>query len=513
MTATFEGQALYDFNKLGVESPYRKRYDNFIGGKFTAPVKGQYFANISPIVGHPFTEVARSTVDDIELALDAAHKAREAWGRTSAAERALILNRIADRMEEKLPLLALAETIDNGKPIRETTAADLPLAVDHFRYFAAAIRAQEGGISELDHETVAYHFHEPLGVVGQIIPWNFPILMAAWKLAPALAAGNCVVLKPAEQTPASIMVWLELVADLLPPGVLNIVNGFGLEAGKPLASNKRIAKIAFTGETTTGRLIMQYASQNLIPVTLELGGKSPNVFFADVMTHDDDFFDKTLEGFAMFALNQGEVCTCPSRALVQESIYDKFMERAIKRVQAIKQGNPLDPTTMIGAQASSEQLEKILSYLDIGRQEGATVLTGGKRAAINGALKDGYYVEPTIFQGHNKMRIFQEEIFGPVLSVTTFKNEADALAIANDTLYGLGAGVWSRDLNTAYRMGRGIQAGRVWTNCYHAYPAHAAFGGYKQSGIGRENHKMMLDHYQNTKNMLVSYSPKKLGFF
>lgn len=513
MTATFEGQALYDFTKLGVESPYRKRYDNFIGGKFVPPAKGQYFANVSPIVGHPFTEVARSTAEDIELALDAAHKAREAWGRTSAAERALILNRIADRMEEKLPLLALAETIDNGKPIRETTAADLPLAVDHFRYFAAAIRAQEGGISELDHETVAYHFHEPLGVVGQIIPWNFPILMAAWKLAPALAAGNCVVLKPAEQTPASIMVWLELVADLLPPGVLNIVNGFGLEAGKPLASNKRIAKIAFTGETTTGRLIMQYASQNLIPVTLELGGKSPNVFFADVMTHDDDFFDKTLEGFAMFALNQGEVCTCPSRALVQESIYDKFMERAIKRVQAIKQGNPLDPTTMIGAQASSEQLEKILSYLDIGRQEGATVLTGGKRAAINGALKDGYYVEPTIFQGHNKMRIFQEEIFGPVLSVTTFKDEADALAIANDTLYGLGAGVWSRDLNTAYRMGRGIQAGRVWTNCYHAYPAHAAFGGYKQSGIGRENHKMMLDHYQNTKNMLVSYSPKKLGFF
>ncbi|MHB1797906.1 MAG: aldehyde dehydrogenase [Vulcanimicrobiaceae bacterium] len=513
MTATFEGQALYDFTKLGVESPYRKRYDNFIGGAFVPPAKGQYFANISPIVGHPFTEIARSTAEDIELALDAAHKAREAWGRTSAAERALILNRIADRMEEKLPLLALAETIDNGKPIRETTAADLPLAVDHFRYFAAAIRAQEGGISELDHETVAYHFHEPLGVVGQIIPWNFPILMAAWKLAPALAAGNCVVLKPAEQTPASIMVWLELVADLLPPGVLNIVNGFGLEAGKPLASNKRIAKIAFTGETTTGRLIMQYASQNLIPVTLELGGKSPNIFFADVMAHDDDFFDKALEGFAMFALNQGEVCTCPSRALVQESIYDKFMERAIKRVQAIKQGNPLDPTTMIGAQASSEQLEKILSYLDIGRQEGAAVLTGGKRAAINGALKDGYYVEPTIFQGHNKMRIFQEEIFGPVLSLTTFKDEADALAIANDTLYGLGAGVWSRDLNTAYRMGRGIQAGRVWTNCYHAYPAHAAFGGYKQSGIGRENHKMMLDHYQNTKNMLVSYSPKKLGFF
>ena len=513
MTATFEGQALYDFNKLGVESPYRKRYDNFIGGKFVPPVKGQYFANVSPIVGHPFTEIARSTAEDIELALDAAHRAREAWGRTSAAERALILNRIADRMEEKLPLLALAETIDNGKPIRETTAADLPLAIDHFRYFAAAIRAQEGGISELDHETVAYHFHEPLGVVGQIIPWNFPILMAAWKLAPALAAGNCVVLKPAEQTPASIMVWLDLIADLLPPGVLNIVNGFGLEAGKPLASNKRIAKIAFTGETTTGRLIMQYASQNLIPVTLELGGKSPNIFFADVMAHDDDFFDKALEGFAMFALNQGEVCTCPSRALVQESIYDRFIERAVKRVQAIKQGNPLDPATMIGAQVSSEQLEKILSYLDVGRQEGAAVLTGGKRAAINGELKNGYYVEPTVFQGHNKMRIFQEEIFGPVLSVTTFKDEADALAIANDTLYGLGAGVWSRDLNTAYRMGRGIQAGRVWTNCYHAYPAHAAFGGYKQSGIGRENHKMMLDHYQNTKNMLVSYSSKKLGFF
>jgi aldehyde dehydrogenase len=513
MTATYVREELYDLSKLGIESPFRKKCDNYIGGKFVPPVKGQYFPNISPIVGVPFTEIARSTAEDIELALDAAHEAREKWGNTSATERAAILNRIADRMQEKLGTLALAETIDNGKPIRETTAADIPLAIDHLRYFAAAVRTQEGSIGEIDHDTVAYHFHEPLGVVGQIIPWNFPILMAIWKLAPALAAGNCVVLKPAEQTPASIMVWLDMVADLLPPGVLNVVNGFGLEAGKPLASSKRIAKIAFTGETTTGRLVMQYASQNLIPVTLELGGKSPNIFFADVMAHDDDFFDKALEGFTMFALNQGEVCTCPSRALIHESIYDKFMERAVPRVKAVVQGNPLDAGTMIGAQASNEQMEKILSYFDIGRQEGAEVLTGGARAKIDGDLKDGYYIEPTIFKGHNKMRVFQEEIFGPVVSVTTFKDEAEALAIANDTLYGLGAGVWTRDANTAYRMGRGIQAGRVWTNCYHAYPAHAAFGGYKQSGFGREGHKMMLDHYQQTKNMLVSYSTKKLGFF
>jgi aldehyde dehydrogenase len=513
MAATYVGEELYDLSQLGIESPFRKRYDNYIGGKFVPPVNGQYFQNVSPIVGAPFTEIARSTAEDIELALDAAHAAKDAWGKTSAAERSNILNRIADRMQEKLSTLALAETIDNGKPIRETTAADIPLAIDHFRYFAGAIRAQEGSLSQIDDETVAYHFHEPLGVVGQIIPWNFPILMAAWKLAPALAAGNCVVLKPAEQTPAGIMVWLDIVADLLPPGVLNVVNGYGLEAGKPLASNKRIAKIAFTGETTTGRLIMQYASQNLIPVTLELGGKSPNIFFADVLAHDDDFFDKALEGFTMFALNQGEVCTCPSRALIQESIYEKFMERALPRVNAIVQGNPLEAATMLGAQASNEQMEKILSYFDIGRQEGAEVLTGGKRASINGQLKDGYYIEPTVFKGHNKMRVFQEEIFGPVVSVTTFKDEAEALAIANDTLYGLGAGVWTRDMNTAYRMGRGIQAGRVWTNCYHAYPAHAAFGGYKQSGIGRENHKMMLRHYQQTKNVLVSYSTKKLGFF
>jgi aldehyde dehydrogenase len=420
---------------------------------------------------------------------------------------------IAQRMEENLEMLALAETWDNGKPIRETMAADIPLAIDHWRYFAGCLRAQEGTISEIDSETIAYHFHEPLGVVGQIIPWNFPLLMATWKVAPALAAGNCVVLKPAEQTPASILVWAELVGDLLPPGVLNIVNGFGLEAGKPLASSSRVAKIAFTGETTTGRLIMQYASQNLIPVTLELGGKSPNIFFADVLNEDDDFFDKAIEGFVMFALNQGEVCTCPSRALIQESIYDRFMERALKRVAAIKQASPLDPGTMIGAQASSEQLEKILSYMDIGRKEGAEVLAGGGRAHLGGELEEGYYVQPTVFKGHNKMRIFQEEIFGPVVSVTTFKTEADALEIANDTLYGLGAGLWSRDANRCYHLGRGIQAGRVWVNCYHAYPAHAAFGGYKQSGIGRETHSMMLDHYQQTKNLLVSYSPKKLGFF
>ena len=493
--------------------PFAKSYDNYINGTWRKPNAGRYFDNISPITGKAVCQIARSDASDIEAALDAAHAAKVAWGRTSPAERGIILNKIADRMEENLAMLALAETWDNGKPIRETTAADLPLAIDHFRYFAGVIRAQEGTMSEIDHDTVAYHFHEPLGVVGQIIPWNFPILMAVWKLAPALAAGNCIVLKPAEQTPASILVLMELIGDLLPNGVLNIVNGFGLEAGKPLASSKRIAKIAFTGETTTGRLIMQYASQNLIPVTLELGGKSPNIFFKDVMDEDDDFFDKAIEGFVMFALNQGEICTSPSRALIHEKIYDRFMERALKRVAAITQGSPLDSTTMIGAQASSEQLEKILSYFDIGKQEGAKVLIGGERNMLPGELAGGYYVKPTIFEGHNKMRVFQEEIFGPVVSVTTFKDDDDALSIANDTLYGLGAGVWSRNANTCYRFGRAIQAGRVWTNCYHAYPAHAAFGGYKQSGIGRENHKMMLDHYQQTKNMLVSYSPKKLGFF
>jgi aldehyde dehydrogenase len=495
------------------KAPFKEKYDNFIGGDWRAPDSGAYFENVSPITGQVVGRIARSNAADVEAALDAAHAAKDAWGKTSAAERARILNLIADRMEANLATLAEAETWDNGKPIRETMAADIPLAIDHFRYFAGAIRAQEGALSEIDNDTVAYHFHEPLGVVGQIIPWNFPILMAVWKLAPALAAGNCVVLKPAEQTPASIMVLAEIIGDLLPPGVLNIVNGFGLECGKPLASSPRIAKIAFTGETTTGRLIMQYASQNLIPVTLELGGKSPNIFFADVMAEDDDYLDKALEGFTMFALNQGEVCTCPSRALIHESIYERFIEKAIARVKKVSQGHPMDPSTMIGAQASSEQLEKILAYIDIGRQEGAEVLTGGARAELEGDLAGGYYVTPTVFRGHNKMRIFQEEIFGPVLSVTTFKTDDEALEIANDTLYGLGAGVWTRDGARAYRFGRGIQAGRVWTNCYHAYPAHAAFGGYKQSGIGRENHKMMLDHYQQTKNMLVSYSPKALGFF
>jgi len=500
--SSFEGKALI-----------KGKYDNFIGGRWVAPVKGQYFDNISPVNGKRVCQVARGSAEDIELALDAAHKAKAGWGRTSTTERANILNRIAQRIEDNLDMLALVETIDNGKPIRETTAADLPLAVDHFRYFAGCLRAQEGGISEIDHDTIAYHFHEPLGVVGQIIPWNFPLLMAVWKLAPALAAGNCVVLKPAEQTPMSIMVLMEVIGDLLPEGVVNVVNGFGIEAGKPLATNKRIAKIAFTGETTTGRLIMQYASENLIPCTLELGGKSPNIFFADVMREDDDYLDKALEGFAMFALNQGEVCTCPSRALIHESIYDRFMEKALARVNAIKLGSPLDAATMIGAQASNDQLEKILSYIEIGKGEGAKVLAGGSRFVQEGELAEGYYVKPTVLEGHNKMRIFQEEIFGPVLSVTTFKDDADALAIANDTLYGLGAGVWSRDANTCYRFGRAIEAGRVWTNCYHAYPAHAAFGGYKQSGIGRENHKMMLEHYQQTKNLLVSYSPKALGFF
>jgi len=500
-------------NNLGIKSPYKEKYDNFIGGKWVKPVDGKYFENITPISGKPFCEVARSNEKDIELALDAAHSAKDAWGKTSTTDRSNILLKIADVIEQNLETISLAETIDNGKSIRECINADIPLAIDHFRYFAGAIRAQEGSIGEIDNETMAYHFHEPLGVVGQIIPWNFPILMAVWKLAPALAAGNCIVLKPAEQTPVSILVVMELIADLLPPGTLNIVNGFGLEAGKPLASSSRIAKIAFTGETTTGRLIMQYASQNIIPVTLELGGKSPNVFFEDIMEADDGLFDKALEGFTMFALNQGEVCTCPSRAIIQESIYDKFMERALERVKAIKQASPLEADTMHGAQASSEQMEKILSYIDLGKKEGAELLIGGNRNIMSGEYAEGYYIEPTVFKGNNKMRIFQEEIFGPVVSVTTFKDEAEALEIANDTLYGLGAAVWTRDINIAFRMGKGIQAGRVWTNCYHAYPAHAAFGGYKQSGIGRETHKMMLDHYQKTKNLLVSYTETKLGFF
>ena len=495
------------------QAPFAPRYGNFIGGEWVEPRSGRYMQNISPVTGKVVCEVPRSDAKDIEAALDAAHKVRDAWGRTSATERSNILLKIADRIEQNLEAIATAETWDNGKPLRETMAADIPLAIDHFRYFAGAIRAQEGSIGQIDDNTVAYHFHEPLGVVGQIIPWNFPILMAAWKLAPALAAGNCVVLKPAEQTPASILVVMEYIADLLPPGVLNIVNGTGLEAGKPLATNPRIAKIAFTGSTDVGKQIMVSAAENLTNITLELGGKSPNIFFADVMNEDDDFLDKALEGFALFALNQGEVCTCPSRALVHESIYDRFMEKAIARVKAIQQGNPFDISTMIGAQASADQFEKIMGYLDIGKREGAKVLAGGESVKLGGDLGGGYYIQPTIFEGKNSMRVFQEEIFGPVVSVTTFKTADEAIEIANDTVFGLGAGVWSRDMNTSYRAGRAIQAGRVWTNCYHLYPAGAAFGGYKQSGIGRENHKMMLDHYQETKNMLVSYNPKKLGFF
>ena len=497
---------------LDIEFPFKDKYNNYINGKYVAPKSGQYFENPTPISGEVLCEIARSNEEDVNLALDAAHAAFPKWGKTSLTERANMLNKIADIMESNVNLLAAAETLDNGKPIRESINADIALAIDHFRYFAGVIRAEEGSISEINSNTYSYHFKEPLGVVGQIIPWNFPILMAVWKLAPALAAGNCVVLKPAEQTPASIMVLMDLIGHLIPPGVVNIVCGYGLEAGKPLASSKRVAKVAFTGETTTGRLIMQYASQNLIPVTLELGGKSPNVFFENVLDSDDAFFDKCLEGFTMFALNQGEVCTCPSRALIQESIYDKFMEKALKRVSAIKQGNPLEMDTMIGAQASTEQMEKISSYLKLGKDEGADVLAGGNIKSVDG-LANGYYIEPTVFKGNNKMRIFQEEIFGPVVSVTTFKDEAEALEIANDTLYGLGAGVWTRDGNQAFRMGREIQAGRVWVNCYHDYPAHAAFGGYKQSGIGRETHKMMLEHYRQTKNVHVSYDPNALGFF
>ena len=500
-------------NTTGATVAYKSQYDNFINGRFTAPVKGQYFDVITPINGKAYTRAARSTAEDIELALDAAHAASAKWGSTPAAERANVLLKIADRIEQNNELLAYAESVDNGKPIRETLNADIPLAADHFRYFAGCVRAQEGALSQIDDNTVAYHFHEPLGVVGQIIPWNFPILMAAWKIAPAIGAGNCVVLKPAESTPVSILVLMELIADLLPAGVLNIVNGYGKEAGMPLATSKRIGKIAFTGSTATGRAIAQAAATNLIPATLELGGKSPNVFFDDVMAADDAFLDKAIEGLVLFAFNQGEVCTSPSRALIQQSIYDRFIERALQRVAAIKQGNPLDTETMMGAQASTAQMDKIMTYMDIGKQEGAEVLIGGGRTQLGGELADGYYIQPTLFKGDNSMRVFREEIFGPVLAVATFKDEAEALAIANDTPYGLGAGVWTRDGSRAYRMGRAIQAGRVWTNCYHAYPAHAAFGGYKESGIGRENHKAMLGHYQQTKNLLVSYSPTALGFF
>ncbi|AYM92594.1 TPA: acetaldehyde dehydrogenase ExaC [Serratia fonticola] len=491
----------------------KKRYDNFIGGAWVAPVQGEYYTNLTPITGQTLCEVASSSFQDIELALDAAHDAKGAWGKMSVQARANLLNRVADRMEQNIDLLAAAETWDNGKPIRETANADVPLAIDHFRYFAACVRAQEGGISEIDSETVAYHFHEPLGVVAQIIPWNFPLLMACWKMAPALAAGNCIVLKPAKLTPLSVLMLMELIQDILPPGVINVVNGAGGEIGEYLATSKRIAKVAFTGSTEVGRQIMGYATQNIIPVTLELGGKSPNIFFADVMDKEDSFFDKALEGFALFAFNQGEVCTCPSRALVQESIYERFMERAIKRVESIRSGNPLDASTQMGAQVSEGQMKTILNYIEIGKQEGAKVLTGGRRKALDGGLSQGYYMEPTILFGKNSMRVFQEEIFGPVLAVTTFKDMDEALALANDTDFGLGAGVWSRNGNIAYQMGRNIQAGRVWTNCYHAYPAHAAFGGYKQSGIGRETHKMMLEHYQQTKCLLVSYSEKPMGLF
>ena len=506
--AVFE-QAIATLRKGGI----RSRYENFIGGKWVAPLKPRYFTDHSPINGEALSEIARSTPADVEKALDAAHAIKDTWGTKSPAARAAVLNKIADRIDENLELLALAETLDNGKPIRETRNADVPLAADHFRYFASCIRAEEGTVGELDNDTIAYHFKEPMGVVGQIIPWNFPLLMAAWKMAPAIAAGNCTVIKPASNTPLSLLVLMDLIADFLPPGVINVVTGPGGEIGKALAANHRISKIAFTGETTTGRLIMQYASEPIIPMTLELGGKSPNIFLADVMDEDDEFLDKALEGFALFAFNKGEVCTCPSRALIQESIFDKFLAKGVDRVAKIKMGNPLDPATMMGAQASKDQLAKILSYIKIGKEEGARCAIGGEQAHLGGDLENGYYVKPTVFVGNNKMRIFQEEIFGPVLSVTTFKTVDEALEIANDTVYGLGAGVWSRNGNNAYRLGRGIKAGRVWTNCYHLYPAHSAFGGYKESGFGRETHKMILGHYQQTKNLLVSYSPKALGLF
>lgn len=502
-----------DPNTEGAVIEFKPQYENFIGGEWVSPAKGEYFDNISPVNGKAFCKIPRSTDVDVEKALDAAHAAKEAWGRTSATQRSNILLKIADRIEDNLERLAVAETWDNGKAVRETLNADVPLSADHFRYFAGCIRAQEGTLSEIDENTVAYHFHEPLGVVGQIIPWNFPLLMASWKLAPALAAGNCIVMKPAEQTPASILILAEIIGDLLPPGVLNIVNGFGAEAGKALGTSKRISKIAFTGSTPIGAMIMKYAADNIIPSTVELGGKSPNVYFEDVMEQEDEFISKAVEGAVLAFFNQGEVCTCPSRLLIQESIYEKFIDLVIKRIGNIKRGNPLDTDVMVGAQASQEQFDKIMEYIKIGREEGAQVLVGGDAEAMEGAHCDGFYIKPTLLKGNNKMRVFQEEIFGPVVSVTTFKDEEEALAIANDTEFGLGAGVWTRDANRAYRMGRGIQAGRVWTNCYHQYPAHAAFGGYKKSGVGRENHKMMLDHYQQTKNMLVSYDINPLGFF
>ncbi|HEX5677655.1 MAG TPA: aldehyde dehydrogenase family protein [Alcanivorax sp.] len=504
------------YNNPGSEGAvvaFDERYENYIGGQWVAPVKGQYFDNVSPVNGRVFCQIPRSSAEDIDLALDAAHRAAPAWGKTSAAERGNLLLKIADRIEQNLEALAVAETWDNGKAVRETLNADIPLAVDHFRYFAGCIRAQEGTAADIDANTVAYHFHEPLGVVGQIIPWNFPILMATWKLAPALAAGNCVVLKPAEQTPASILKLMEIIGDLLPEGVLNIVNGYGEEAGQALASSKRIAKIAFTGSTPVGSHILKCAAENIIPSTVELGGKSPNIYFSDIMNAEPEFISKAVEGLVLAFFNQGEVCTCPSRALIQEDMYDEFMAMVLERTKTIKRGNPLDTDVQVGAQASQEQFDKIMSYMEVARSEGAQFLTGGDKETLDGDHGQGYYIQPTLLKGDNKMRVFQEEIFGPVVAVTTFKDEAEALAIANDTEFGLGAGVWSRDMNVAFRMGRGIQAGRVWTNCYHAYPAHAAFGGYKKSGIGRETHKMILDHYQQTKNLLVSYDINPLGFF
>ena len=497
----------------GAVVAFNERYENYIGGQWVAPVKGQYFDNVSPVNGRVFCQIPRSSAEDIDLALDAAHRAAPTWGKTSAAERGNLLLKIADRIEQNLEALAVAETWDNGKAVRETLNADIPLAVDHFRYFAGCIRAQEGTAADIDANTVAYHFHEPLGVVGQIIPWNFPILMATWKLAPALAAGNCVVLKPAEQTPASILKLMEIIGDLLPEGVLNIVNGYGEEAGQALASSKRIAKIAFTGSTPVGSHILKCAAENIIPSTVELGGKSPNIYFSDIMKAEPEFISKAVEGLVLAFFNQGEVCTCPSRALIQEDMYDEFMAMVLERTKTIKRGNPLDTDVQVGAQASQEQFDKIMSYMEVARSEGAQFLTGGDKETLDGDHGQGYYIQPTLLKGDNKMRVFQEEIFGPVVAVTTFKDEAEALAIANDTEFGLGAGVWSRDMNVAFRMGRGIQAGRVWTNCYHAYPAHAAFGGYKKSGIGRETHKMILDHYQQTKNLLVSYDINPLGFF
>jgi len=495
------------------DTKFKSRFENYIGGEWIAPVQGLYFNNLSPVNGEILCEAPRSSQADIDLALDKCEDVMPTWSKSSVTERSNILLKIADRIEENIEELAVAETWENGKPIRESLNADLPLVIDQFRYFAGCVRAQESGMSEIDSNTLSYHLKEPVGIVGQIIPWNFPLLMAAWKLAPAIASGCCSILKPAEQTPCTVLILMSLIGDLLPPGVVNVVNGYGDEVGRALASSSRINKLAFTGSTEVGASILSCAAQSIIPCTVELGGKSPNIFMEDVMSQGESYINKAVEGVLMAFLNQGEVCTCPSRALIQSSIYDDLMDRVLDRANKIKQGNPLDTDTMVGAQVSSEQLDKVMGYMHVACNEGAKVLLGGQTATVPENLANGYYVQPTILEGKNSMQVFQEEIFGPTLAVTSFDSVEEALEIANDTVYGLGAGVWTRDMNQARFLAKGIEAGRIWVNCYHLYPAHTAFGGYKKSGVGRECHGMSLDNYQQTKSVVVSYDESPMGFF